>query len=142
MNGDTPNAASALAASALPFSRDGQRLPLPADTGRPEGETLAERQQRLHTLIRLQREQLAAQWEQLDPTGARLDAGLAQIDAGFAKVRRLRSHPIVMALLALSATRLLRGRARRGLLPSLRFGTRLLTRAATAASVWRALRGR
>lgn len=138
MNGESHTARP----GALPLSQDGQRLPLPPRTGRTEGETLAERQQRLHTLIRLQREQLAAQWEQLEPTGARIDAGLAQIDAGFAKVRRLRSNPVVMALLTLSATRLLRGRARRGLLPTLRSGLRLLTRAATVASMWRALRGR
>ncbi|MGE0805466.1 MAG: hypothetical protein AB7L76_07925 [Burkholderiaceae bacterium] len=133
---------NALPPAPLPFGRDGRRLPLPAKTGRHPLETLAERKRRLQALTHLQREQLAAQWEQLEPTGMRVDAGLARVDAGVARLQRLRSHPVIMALLALSAARFMRGRSRRGLMATLRFGLGLVTRAATLASVWRALRGR
>ncbi len=126
----------------LPFGSDGRRLPLPAATGCDPLESLAERKRRLQALTHLQREQLAAQWEQLEPTGVRVDAGLARIDAGVARLQRLRSHPAIMGLLALSAARFMRGRSRRGLMASVRLGLGLLTRAATLASIWRALRGR
>lgn len=101
---------------------------------RPSGETPAQRQARLRTLAALQRDALGARWGRLSPTLERGDAVLARL-------RRLRQHPVALALLAASASGLLVSRRGRRVVGALRTGWKLGLRAATVFSLWRATRG-
>ncbi len=96
-------------------------------------ESAARRQARLRALSALQREALAARWQHIAPAVERVDAALA-------RVRRLREHPLALGVLALSATGLVASRRGRRVLATLQFGWRLGLRAATVASLWRAVR--
>lgn len=96
-------------------------------------ESAAQRLARLRTLSALQRDGFAARWQRIEPT-------LARVDVALGRVRRLREHPLALALLAISATGLVASRRGRRLVGMLRLGWRFGLRAATVASLWRAVR--
>ncbi|RPH62895.1 MAG: hypothetical protein EHM83_10955, partial [Burkholderiales bacterium] len=66
----------------------------------PPRESAAQRRARLRALVALQRDELAVHWQRLSPT-------LSRIDLALARLRRLRAHPVALALLAVSASGLI-----------------------------------
>ena len=99
----------------------------------PVRESAEQRQAQLRARIGRQREALHQNWRRIEPT-------LARIDTTVARLRRLREHPITLALLAVTGTAVLVSRRGRRLLGGARLGLRLAARGATALSLWAALR--
>lgn len=91
------------------------------------------RQARLRALSAAQRDSLGARWQQVEPT-------LNRIDSAVAGLRRLREHPVALALLAVSASGLITSRRGRRMLGVARASWRFGLRAATVFSLWRAVR--
>lgn len=107
--------------------------PMPPARTAMARESAAQRLARLRALSTLQRDGLAARWQRIEPT-------LERVDLALGRVRRLREHPLALGLLAVSATGLVASRRGRRLFGMLRFGWRFGLRAATVASLWRAVR--
>lgn len=100
----------------------------------PARETAAQRIARLRALSARQRDDLAARWGRVSPL-------LERVDDTVERVRRIREHPLALGLVALSAVGLATGGRNRRMFGLMRFGWRIGLRAATVASLWRALRG-
>lgn len=96
-------------------------------------ESAARRQLRLRASSAVQREQLEAHWQHIVPA-------LDGVDLALDRVRRLRRHPLALGLLALSATGWIVSRRGPRLVGTLRLVWRVGLRAATLASLWRAVR--
>ncbi|MBC6960473.1 MAG: hypothetical protein DWB43_13210 [Lautropia sp.] len=96
-------------------------------------DSAARRLARLRALSALQRDALAVRWRRIEPSIERIDLALS-------RARRLREHPIALGVLAASAIGLIASRRGRRLFGTLRLGWRLGLRAATVASLWRAVR--